>query len=57
LLEAFEPGIKEITLIPSSGGAFEVMVNGKLVYSKHQTGRHAESGEVKALVKKYLEEG
>jgi len=57
LLEAFEPGIKKLSLIPSSGGAFEVTVNDRLIYSKHQTGRHAEPGEVKALLKKYLEEG
>jgi selenoprotein W-related protein len=57
LLEEFEPGIKEITLIPSSNGAFEVTINGRLVYSKLQTGRHAEAGEVKALVRKFIEEG
>jgi selenoprotein W-related protein len=56
-LEAFEPGIKEITLVPSSGGAFEVTINGKVLYSKHETGRHAEPGEVKALVRKFIEEG
>jgi selenoprotein W-related protein len=57
LLEAFEPGIKEITLVPSSGGAYEVSINGKVLYSKHETGRHAEPGEVKALVRKFIEEG
>jgi len=56
-LEAFEPGIKQMTLIPSSGGAFEVTVNGKLIYSKKQTGRHAEAGEVKVLVRQFIEEG
>jgi selenoprotein W-related protein len=56
-LEAYEPGIKQLTLIPSSGGAFEVTVNGSLLYSKKQSGRHAEPGEVKALVRKLIEEG
>jgi len=46
-----------MTLIPSAGGAFEVTVNGKLIYSKKQTGRHAEPGEVKALVRQFIEEG
>lgn len=46
-----------MTLIPSSGGAFEVKVNGKLVYSKHSNGRHPQPGEVKALVRKFIEEG
>ena len=44
-------------LIPSEGGRFEVEVNGKLLYSKLQTQRHAEPGEVVGLVKKYLQEG
>ena len=57
LLEAFEPGIKELALIPSSNGAFEVTTNSKLIYSKHQSGRHAQPGEVKALVQKFIEEG
>lgn len=32
----------EITLIPSSGGVFEVTVDDELVYSKKATKRHAE---------------
>ncbi len=32
----------EVHLIPGSGGVFEVMVGGELVYSKKATGRHAE---------------
>ena len=57
LLEAFEPGIKSIILIPSNGGAFEVTVNGNLIYSKLENGRHAEAGELKALLQKLLKEG
>jgi hypothetical protein len=33
-----------------------VTVNGKLLYSKLQTSRHAETGEVNALVGKFLKE-
>jgi selenoprotein W-related protein len=54
LLKKFEPEIEALTLVPSDGGRFEVSVNGKLVYSKLQTGRHAESGEVAGLVEKLL---
>jgi len=57
LLETFEPGIKSLMLVPSNGGAFEVKVNDKLIYSKLQTKRHAEPGEVKALLRKFIEEG
>jgi selenoprotein W-related protein len=56
LLETYEQGITSLSLIPSAGGAFEVTINGTLIYSKKQTGRHAEPGEVKALVRKYIEE-
>jgi selenoprotein W-related protein len=54
LLKKFEPEIENLTLLPSEGGRFEVSVNGKLVYSKLQTGRHAEAGEVAGLVEKLL---
>lgn len=52
LLKALEAEIESISLIPSDGGCFEVIVNQKLVYSKLQTNRHAEPGEVLGLVKK-----
>jgi selenoprotein W-related protein len=54
LLKRFEPEIESITLIPSEGGRFEVTVNETLVYSKLQTGRQAEPGEVVRLVEDLL---
>lgn len=39
-----------VKLVESSGGAFEVTVDGTLVYSKLQTGRHAKPGEVLKLI-------
>ncbi len=56
LLHSFEPEIEMITLIPSDGGRFEVTVNGELIYSKLQTQRHANAGEVNELVRKILSE-
>ena len=53
LLKAFEADIETLSLIPSDGGRFEVTVNGKLLYSKLESRRHAEPGEVLALVEKY----
>jgi selenoprotein W-related protein len=50
LLTEFEPHIQSVTLIPSEGGRFEVVVDGDLLYSKLATGRHAEPGEVRQLV-------
>ena len=53
LLKNLEPEIETIALIPSDGGRFEVNVNGKLIYSKLETKRHAEPGEVLGLLEKY----
>jgi selenoprotein W-related protein len=39
LVEAHGGKIKDVTLIPSKGGCFELKVDGKLVYSKLQTGQ------------------
>ncbi len=51
LVRTFEYDIESITLLPSDGGRFEVSVDGKLVYSKLETKRHAEPGEVLGLVR------
>ncbi len=46
LLEEFEHDIKSLALIPATGGVFEVTVDGDLVYSKKETGEHAEYEQV-----------
>ncbi|MFL5488559.1 MAG: SelT/SelW/SelH family protein [Gemmatimonadaceae bacterium] len=40
----------EITLIKSRGGRFEVTVDGKPIYEKSKTGRHAKPGEILSLL-------
>ena len=55
LLKQFETEIQSLELHPSDGGRFEVSVNGELVFSKKQLGRHAEAGEVMGLVRKMIE--
>jgi selenoprotein W-related protein len=45
-LSKYEGRIETLTLVPSGGGAFEVAVDGDLVFSKRHLGRHAEPGEV-----------
>ena len=54
LLEEFESQIEGFGLIPSSGGAFEVVVDGDLVYSKLETGEHAEYEQVAAPIRARL---
>jgi selenoprotein W-related protein len=54
LLGEFEFDIDRITLIPSTGGVYEVMVGDTLVYSKKATGRHAEYQEVADPVRQLI---
>jgi len=56
LLKHYEHLIETTTLVPSDGGKFEVSVNGQLLYSKLETHRHAEPGEVLGLVRKMVGE-
>jgi selenoprotein W-related protein len=41
----------EVQLLESSGGVFEVTVDGELIYSKKSLKRHAEPGEVLRLAR------
>jgi selenoprotein W-related protein len=42
----------EIRLVQSSGGVFEVTVDGNLLFSKKAAGRHAEPGEIVRLIRR-----
>ena len=55
LLKDYEHVIEGVTLVPSDGGRFEVSVNGSLIYSKLQTKRHAEAGEILGLISKMVD--
>ena len=54
ILKQFETEIETVTLIPSDGGRFEIVVNDKLLYSKLKTGRHAEKGETIRLISDFI---
>ena len=49
LLDSYQHVIEDLRLITGSKGVFDVRVDGELLYSKHETGRHAEPGEIVAL--------
>jgi selenoprotein W-related protein len=49
LLGAYQHVIRETRVIHGSGGVFDVVVDGRLLYSKKKTGRHAQPGEVLRL--------
>ena len=56
LLTNWSSEIESLMLVPSDGGVFEVEVNGDLIYSKKDTGRHAEAGEVEDLFMKHIKQ-
>jgi predicted Rdx family selenoprotein len=49
LLTTYQHVIGSLTLVTGSKGVFDVEVDGDMLYSKHETGRHAEPGEVLEL--------
>lgn len=51
LLRGWAPIIASIDLLPSSKGRFEVVLDGEVIFSKAALGRHAEPGEIAALVR------
>lgn len=54
LLRTYQHVIEELTVVTGAKGVFDVEVDGELIYSKHQTGRHAEPGEVLELFRARL---
>jgi selenoprotein W-related protein len=46
ILGKYEHYIGDITLVPSSGGAYEVIAGDELIFSKKELGRHATIDEV-----------
>lgn len=57
LLHDFQHIIAEVTVVTGRQGVFDVVVDGRTLYSKHETGRHAEPGEVLALFRKQYATG
>jgi selenoprotein W-related protein len=49
LLSNYQHVIEDLRLITGGQGVFDVSVDGNLIYSKHETGRHANDGEVLEL--------
>ena len=54
LLQGWAPIIAAIDLIPSSKGRFEVVLDAELIFSKAALGRHADPGEIAALIRDRL---
>lgn len=54
LREAYPEAV--VALTPTGGGRFEVIADGRLVFSKEALGRHALPGEVISLIQQRTED-
>jgi selenoprotein W-related protein len=46
LIVNYQHVIESLAFVMGEKGVFDVTVDGETLYSKHETGRHAEAGEV-----------
>ena len=53
-MHAYKQQLEGLELIPSSGGCFELSLDGNLAYSKLQTGSFPDEDEMVELVGKHL---
>lgn len=51
ILTTFEAGIGRVSLVPGSGGIFEVRLNGEIIFSRKESERFPEAKEIKQLVR------
>jgi selenoprotein W-related protein len=54
LVQKYDNHFSEIALKPSDGGRFEIMVDGKVIFSKLEADRFPEDDEVMELVAKEI---
>lgn len=54
LLQNYQHVIDRLTLVTGGSGVFDVTVNDALIYSKGETGRHANEGEVLKLFSEHV---
>ena len=51
LLTTFEADLNAVSLMPGTGGVFEVRLNGATIFSRKAEGRFPESKELKQLIR------
>ncbi len=56
LLHTFPEHIAGVTLVPGSGGVFEVSIDGETAFSTRANGRFPETRELRELVRARLED-
>jgi len=51
ILNTFEEEVDELSLVPGTGGIFEITANGQLIWSRKEMGGFPEIAELKKLVR------
>lgn len=51
VLSTFEEEVDELSLLPGTGGIFEITVNDQLIWSRKEMGEFPEIAELKKLVR------
>lgn len=51
LLTTFSEDLEEVSLSPGTGGAFDVVLNGKLIWSRKEKGRFPDIKELKNIIR------
>ena len=54
LVTNYQHVIDDLRLVMGDKGVFDVVVDGETIYSKHETGRHANDGEVLKLFSEHV---
>jgi len=57
ILSTFDEELSEVSLIPGTGGIFEIKVNGKLLWSLKDEGRFPDIKELKKLLRDQIAPG
>jgi selenoprotein W-related protein len=57
LLTTFETELKEVSLVPGTGGIYEVRLDGEVIFSRKEQGRFPESKELKQLIRDRIAPG
>ncbi len=55
LLTTFDSDITSLSLVPGTGGIFEVRLNGEVIFSRKEQSRFPESKELKQLVRDLID--
>ncbi|MDE3021130.1 MAG: SelT/SelW/SelH family protein [Pseudomonadota bacterium] len=54
ILSTFSDELNEVSLIPASGGLFEIWINNKKIWDRKETGKFPEAREIKQAIRDHV---